>query len=1525
VIRALFAAAALIVLALGVPLAGAAFDPTTPLITSSTPSSPANDNTPILNGAADPGSLITVYTDSNCLLGVAGTGTADSSGDFHVSVTVPVTDDVPTTFYATATDLTPATSPCSTGFDYVEDSTSPDTAIQGSPPSFTDATASFAFAGDDGSGSGVASFQCSLDGDSFAACTSPQSYSGLGSGPHTFAVRAIDQAGNADQTPDSVAWAVDATPPETSIQGSPPGVTDATASFAFAGDDGSGSGVASFQCSLDGDSFAACTSPQSYSGLGSGPHTFAVRAVDNLGNVDPTPDSVTWTVDATPPQTTITSGPPDPSASTSASFDFSGDDGSGSGVASFQCALDSSGFAPCTSPAGYPGLDSGTHTFYVRATDQVGNVDPSPDSFTWVIDTSIPTTTITSGPNGPSNDASPSFTFTSSASGATFTCSLDEAAFVACTSPQSYSGLGNGTHTFQVKSRNAAGSESAPASRTWLIDTGAPDTSISSNPSNPTASTTASFAFVGSDADSGVASFQCSLDASAFASCTSPQSHSGLGDGSHTFSVRASDGAGNVDPSPDSFTWVVDTSVPTTTITLGPSGPTNATSASFAFTSSASGATFTCSRDGAAFSSCTSPQSYSGLGNGTHTFRVISRNAAGTDSPPATRTWLVDTGAPETTVSSHPSNPTASASASFDFGGSDGTGSGVGSFECRLDAAAFAPCTSPQSYSGLANGSHTFRVRAVDRAGNVDGSPASFTWVVDTLAPETTITSPTPTPNSTAATFSFSGGDGSGSGVARFQCSLDAAAFASCTSPKSYFGLASGEHTFAVRAIDGAGNVDATPDSVTWTIDTDQPIITISGPANPTNVTVASFSFAANKLVTGYRCSLDGSAFATCTSPQAFPGPFADGQHIFAVEATDTSGNEGSAGYTWTVDTVPPTVSIVSTPIALSNDTVASFAFSANEAGSSFQCDVDGSGFSACPNPQTYTGVGDGTHTFTVRSIDPAGNVAPTPDSFTWTVDTAPPETGLQGFPPNPSGSRSATFGFAGSDPSGISAFQCELDGAGFATCANPASYSGLSDGLHTFRVRSVDGVGNVDPAPSSYTWAIDATPPPSPVITAAPSTPNGTSSATFTFTDAEPSAAMACRVDGGAASDCSSGSATYSGLADGPHTFRVASVDALGNQSAAATYGWTIDTVHPLVTLTDKPPLLTNRTSVTFAFVSNRPGSSYECRLDGGEFGACRSPQLFRGLHDGSHTFAVRAISLGNVGLATAYTWTVDTIAPETRIASGPPANSHSASPKFSFTSTEAQSTFACALDSGGYGPCSSPKSYARLADGTHTFRVEAVDAAGNADASAATYAWKITGGGGIVDVPPRNVSRLKPTVGYGSLRLRWRSPADADFDHVGVYVSTSAKSPPRTLLYSGRARSYMNKKFKNGLYYRYLVVSYDHAENASRGASLIVPTSALLRSPRQGRLVRSAPLFRWVAVPKASFYNIQVFSGGQKILSAWPEKARQPLAPSWTYAGRRFALRKGRYIWYVWPGFGPKAKSHYGQLLGQGTFRVR
>jgi hypothetical protein len=88
---------------------------------------------------------------------------------------------------------------------------------------------------------------------------------------------------------------------------------------------------------------------------------------------------------------------------------------------------------------------------------------------------------------------------------------------------------------------------------------------------------------------------------------------------------------------------------------------------------------------------------------------------------------------------------------------------------------------------------------------------------------------------------------------------------------------------------------------------------------------------------------------------------------------------------------------------------------------------------------------------------------------------------------------------------------------------------------------------------------------------------------------------------------------------------------------------------------------------------------------------------------------------------------------------------------------------------------------------------------------------------------------------------------------------------------------------------------------------------------------MVRGAPKFRWAAVRGASFYNMQLYRNGQKILSAWPGKARQTLARRWDYRGRRYSLRRGLYVWYVWPGFGARTHSRYGQLLGQGTFRAR
>ena len=619
----------------------------------------------------------------------------------------------------------------------------------------------------------------------------------------------------------------------------------------------------------------------------------------------------------------------------------------------------------------------------------------------------------------------------------------------------------------------------------------------------------------------------------------------------------------------------------------------------------------------------------------------------------------------------------------------------------------------------------------------------------------------------------------------------------------------------------------------------------------------------------------------------------------------------------------PPAPTIDSGPPQYTNETEASFSFGDMDPLVTFQCQLDGQGFTPCTNGVIYAGLSEGQHTFGVKAVDALMNESAV-TSYTWTVDTTPPPPPVVTGPPNPSNSGSATFSFADADPT--VSFHCKLDAHGFPTCSNPQTFTGLADGTHALNAIAVDAAGN-ESSVSSYTWAIDTKPPPQPTIVSGPPNPSGANDAQLAFSDPETGIGYRCQLDGGGFASCPNPQ-TYLGLADGTHTVVVAAVDAAGNVSdPTPPYSWLIDTVRPVVTLTDKPTPVTNRTSATFSFSSNKPGSTFACALEGGGYSACTSPVLLTDLVDGPHTFSVRASLLGNTGPATTYDWTVDTLAPDTSVASGPPAEATSGSASFTFTGSETGSTFVCSLDAGGFAPCTSPKTYEGLGDGNHRFRVQAVDVAGNADPTPASYTWRISAvGPGTADhTPPENVSRLRRAVRYRVLRLGWARPPDADFDHVGVFVSTSAKSPARAAVYQGAASAYVEKEFRNGFYYRFTVVSYDHAGNASRGASTVVPASALLRSPGDGAIVRKPPRLVWNAVPHASFYNAQLYYGTKKVLSTWPRRPRVQLGRGWSYAGRRFGLSKGVYHWYVWPAFGPRSRSRYGQLLGQATFRIR
>jgi hypothetical protein len=179
---------------------------------------------------------------------------------------------------------------------------------------------------------------------------------------------------------------------------------------------------------------------------------------------------------------------------------------------------------------------------------------------------------------------------------------------------------------------------------------------------------------------------------------------------------------------------------------------------------------------------------------------------------------------------STPPAVTQSTSASFTFIGTDDTAPASAiTFECRLDSGAWAVCTSPKTYTGLSSGNHTFEVRSVDNGGNADPTPASFTWTVDTQAPDTTITSgPMTITFATTATFTFTGSDAlTAASDLTYECRVDGGAWSACNSPKVLVALTVGTHVFDVRAIDKAGNVDTTPASFQWTI-IDRPTVLMS-------------------------------------------------------------------------------------------------------------------------------------------------------------------------------------------------------------------------------------------------------------------------------------------------------------------------------------------------------------------------------------------------------------------------------------------------------------------------------------------------------------------------------------------------------------------------------------------------------------------------------------------------------------------------------------------------------------------------
>jgi hypothetical protein len=815
--------------------------------------------------------------------------------------------------------------------------------------------------------------------------------------------------------------------------------------------------------------------------------------------------------------------------------------------------------------------------------------------------------TFGSGPFNPSNDPSPSFTFSDTEAGVTLLCRLDGTdpdPYAPCTSPKSFSGLADGSHTFLIKARDAAGNVSGANAYTWVIDTVAPPTpTIESAPASLTNDKSPTFEF--SDSEAGV-SFLCGLDGAGYSACTSPKDYGDQADGEHTFSVKAEDAAGNTS-SAATHTWTIDaTPPPAPVITDAPSGLSNDDSPTFTFTEAEAGTSLYCQLDGAGYVPCSSPQEYTGVADGEHTFHVKAVDAAGNEAA-TFMTWTIDATPPTLTASAVKGTDPLFADATPYLEDSWTNEDVKVSYACvdNVGGSGVAPGEpTPAAETFTTEGTHTSASDCSDNAGN--SVHEEFGVKIDKTPPVITATL-TPAPNANG----FNNTDVTVS----YACS-DALSGLNTAYGDGVTGCPSDEHVSAEglttihRGIfDNAGN--GTQSDVDVRIDKTKPSSSASSPAFNNTATIhvtytASDNVGGSGLDSvelwvkgpsdsGYtQVATDATPGASGSFDYAVPasgGDLVDGTYRFYTIAVDKAGNREATpstpdgATTQTVqDSVAPDTSITSQPSNPSNSSSASFSFTYSDASPSsglkrFECNLDGAGFTTCSSPQSYSSLAEGSHTFQVRAVDNAENTDASPASFTWFVDTVAPDTFIDTHPSDPTNSTSASFSLHASDDapsSGIAGFQCKLDSGSYGPCTSPQNYSGLADGSHTFSVRASDNAGNTDASPDSFTWLVDTVEPvttddaptgwqKNPVTVHLSATDGGSGvDKTYYRVDSDPTYVVGTTVVIAAPTDHSN---------DGIHTIHYYSTDNASNTESERSATVKIDTTNPTITFASRTP----------------------------------------------------------------------------------------------------------------------------------------------------------------------------------------------------------------------------------------------------------------------------------------------------------------------------------------------------------------
>jgi serine protease AprX len=374
------------------------------------------------------------------------------------------------------------------------------------------------------------------------------------------------------------------------------------------------------------------------------------------------------------------------------------------------------------------------------------------------------------------------------------------------------------------------------------------------------------------------------------------------------------------------------------------------------------------------------------LNDGEYSVEVEQGDVAGNVARVPARAFVVDTVAPAAPTVSAPLDGALLRTATIQFTGSAEPGSAVAIAEGAQVLATATGGSWSRTLNNVADGAHTYSVRATDEAGNE--SLRTVTSVrVDTIAPTATIvTAPsgpirTPTP-----TFVFASESGAG-----LECRIDGPQnhtgnWSACISPLTFGPLTDATYRFLVRATDAAGNVGTAAQSDDFIVDTASPAaptIDEPGPLQKTSTVTLAGRGEAGATVTVFEGAQSrGTAGVAGTGQWSLRlDGVADGPHPYTATATDAAGNESvrTGARVVTVDTVAPAAPVIS---ASTSGGDAAFAIVA-EAGVALQCRLDGGDWSACTSQ--YAGLAPGAHVFEARATDAAGNFGD-PARWEWTV-----------------------------------------------------------------------------------------------------------------------------------------------------------------------------------------------------------------------------------------------------------------------------------------------------------------------------------------------------------------------------------------------------------------------------------------------------------------------------------------------------------------------------------------------------------